>query len=132
MLADALTEVLLPDTLPERINKTRYMHFVNPRKAYWSDMAHVISSRLDPDRKLEIVTFTDWLNSLAQASEKLTEIDNIPAIKLLDFLRGVVRDFLERPSFITKFTECSSPTLSKMLPVSTQWMELWIDQWKGC
>jgi len=132
LLADALAESLLSGSSPKGIGKTRYMHFVNPKKAYWSDVAHAVSSKLDPDRKLEVVPFTDWLDSLAQASEKLTEIDNIPAIKLIDFLRGMAHDSLERPSFCTKFTECFSPTLSKLLPVSVEWMEQWLEQWMGC
>ncbi|GAB7332229.1 hypothetical protein MBLNU13_g04083t1 [Cladosporium sp. NU13] len=132
MLADALTEALSLNTSPERTGKTRYMHFVNPKKAYWSNMALAISSKLDPARKLEVVTFTDWLDSLAQASEKLAEINDIPAIKLIDFLRGIAHDSRERSSFSTKCTECLSPTLRKVLPVSIEWMELWLNQWKGC
>ena len=108
------------------------MHFVNPKKAYWTGMAHAISFKLDPNRKLEVVTFIDWLDSLAQASEKSTDkIDNMPAIKLIDFLRGMAHDSLQRPSFCTEFTEHFSPTLRNMLPISMEWMELWIEQWKG-
>jgi thioester reductase-like protein len=129
LLAAALTESLLPGSSPRRTGKTRYMHFVNPKKAYWSDMAHALSTKLDPDRKLEVVAFTDWLDSLAQASEKSIVIDDTPAIKLIDFLREMAHHSLERPSFSTKSTECSSPTLSKMLPVSIEWMELWLNQW---
>lgn len=132
MLADALTEALLLNTSPERTGKASYMHFVNPKKAYWSNMAHAISSKLGPDRNFEVVTFTDWLDSLAQASERLAEINDIPAIKLIDFLRGIAHDSRKRSSFSTNFTERLSPTLGKMLPVSIEWMELWLDQWKAC
>lgn len=132
MLADALTEALSLNTPLERTGKTSYMHFVNPKKVYWSDIALAMSSKLDPDRKLEVMTFTDWLDYLAQASEKLAEINNIPAIKLIDFLRGIAHDSRERSSFSTKFTERLSPTLGKMQPVSLDWMQLWLDQWKGC
>lgn len=132
ILADSLTETLLCDSPPKRTDKTRYMHFVNPRKAYWSDMAHVISSKLEPHRKLEVVTLGDWLDSLAQASDKLMEIDNIPAIKLLDFLRDMAHHSIKRSSFLTRDTECFSPTLNKLLPVSIEWMEHWLNQWKGC
>ena len=130
LLAAGLIESLLPAASPKRSGKTRYMHFVNPKKTYWSDMAYALSTKLVPDRELEVVAFTDWLDSLAQASEKLIVIDNIPAIKLIDFFREMARDSLERPSFSTKSTECSSTTLSEMLPVSIEWMELWLNQWK--
>jgi thioester reductase-like protein len=132
ILADALTEALLPDQVPKLSGKTRYMHFVNPRKAYWSDMAHMMSSKLESDQKLEVVAFTDWLDSLAEVSEKLTEVDGIPAVKLLDFLREMAQHSIERTSFSTRGTECSSPTLKKLPPVSTEWMEHWLNQWKEC
>lgn len=129
LLATALSESLLPGSSPRRTGQTRYMHFVNPKKAYWSDMAHALSTKLDPDRKLEVVAFTDWLDSLAQASEKSIVIDDTPAIKLIDFLREIAHHSLERPSFSTISTEGFSPTLSRMLPVSMEWMELWLNQW---
>jgi thioester reductase-like protein len=132
ILADALTEALLSGSSPKRDDKTRYMHFVNPRKTYWSDMAHLMSAKLDIGRKLELVTFTDWLESLAEASEKLTEIDSTPAIKLLDFLKEMAHYSIDRPSFATKDTESCSPTLREMLPVSIEWMEQWLNQWKQC
>lgn len=132
ILADALTEVLLPNQAQKLSVKTRYMHFVNPRKAYWSDIAHMMSSKLDSDQKLELVTFTDWLDSLAEISEKLTEVDGIPAIKLLDFLKEMAQHSIKRASFSTKGTECSSPTLKELPPVSTEWMEHWLNQWKAC
>lgn len=132
VLADALTEILLPHSAPTRTGKTRYMHFVNPSKAYWSDMAPIILSKLDSDQKLEVVAFTDWLDCLAEASEKLTEIDGIPAVKLLDFLRESSHYSIERASFSTKDTERLSPTLKKLPPVSAEWMEHWLNQWKEC
>jgi thioester reductase-like protein len=132
ILADALIEALLPSRLPKLSDKTRYMHFVNPRKAYWSDMAHIMSSKLDSDRKLEVVAFTDWLDSLVKASERLTEVDDIPAVKLLDFLREMAQHSIKCASFSTKGTECSSLTLKRLPPVSTKWMEHWLDQWKEC
>jgi thioester reductase-like protein len=132
VLADALTEALLPDQSPKRTDTTRYMHFVNPRKTYWSDIAHVISSKLDTDRNLEVVAFTDWLDSLAKASEELTEIDGIPALKLLDFLREMAQHSIERASFSTKDTVCLSRTLEELSPVSIKWIEHWLNQWKKC
>ena len=132
ILADALTETLLPDSSPKRAGKTRYLHFVNPRKTHWSDMAHAVSSRLDTRRKLEVVTFNDWLDSLADASENLTEIDKIPAVKLLDFLREMAHHSIERSTFATKDTESCSPTLRELPPVSIEWMEQWLNQWKKC
>lgn len=132
ILADAITEALLPSPSPKKTSKTRYMHFVNPMKAYWSDMAHEISSKLDSSRNLEVVTFTDWLDSLAQASETLTIIDDIPAVKLLDFLREMAHHSVERASFETKDTTCFSPTLNRMPPVSIEWMDRWLNQWREC
>lgn len=132
VLADAFTEALLSNAPPAGIKKTRYMHFVNPQKSFWSDMAHTISSKMDTNRHLKVVPFCDWLKSLAAASERSIEIDSIPAIKLLDFLREMADSPVRNPSFATKNTQAVSPTLDRLAPVSIQWVEQWLDQWSEC
>jgi hypothetical protein len=132
ILAGALAEALLSDSSPNISGETRYMHFVNPTKAYWTDMAHVMAHKLCPDRRLEIVAFTEWLDCLKRASEGPANIDDIPAIRLLDFLKDMAQQSIESASFSTENTEHLSSTLKEMRPVSIEWMEHWIKQWKRC
>jgi thioester reductase-like protein/aryl carrier-like protein len=132
ILAGALAEALLSDSSPNISGKTRYMHFVNPKKAYWTNMAHEMSHKLNPDRRLEIVAFTEWLDCLKRASEEPANIDDIPAIRLLDFLKDMAQQSIESASFSTENTEHLSSTLKEMRPVSIEWMEHWIKQWKRC
>lgn len=84
VLADAVVEALLSESSDAKmIDETRYMHFVNPSKVSWTDVAHKVSSLIGEN--LEVVPFDDWLNSLVAASEATTVIEGIPAIKLIDF-----------------------------------------------
>lgn len=131
VLADALTEALLSSSSSAGAKKTAYMHFVNPKTTSWTDLVHTVSSRMSSDQTLEIVPFSDWLDSLASASETSAEVDVIPAIKLLDFLREVAHSTVKSPSFSTRNTQAMSPTLNKLSPVTVQWVEQWHKQWSG-
>lgn len=132
ILANALVEALLSDPSPSMSAETKYMHFVNPKKAYWTDMSDEMSYKLDPDRRLKIVAFTDWLDCLKRASEEPARLDDIPAVKLLDFLRDMVQQSIESVPFSTENTEHLSSTLKEMRPVSMEWMEHWVNQWQQC
>jgi thioester reductase-like protein/acyl-CoA synthetase (AMP-forming)/AMP-acid ligase II len=129
VLADALTEALLASPSSET-ETLRYMHFVNPRKKYWKDIARVVAAQIGSD--LEVVPLADWIDSLAALSEKSADVDNVPALKLLDFLRGMSEETSGAPTYSTKSAEAASRSLREIAPVSVAWMECWLSQWRTC
>jgi thioester reductase-like protein/aryl carrier-like protein len=128
ILADALTEALLPNSSSET-ETLRYMHFVNPRKTYWKDMAASVAPKIGSG--LVIVPLSDWLNSLAALSEKSADVDSVPALKLLDFLQGMSGETVGAPTYSTECAETASRSLREVRPVSVAWIEYWLSQWRS-
>ena len=127
VLADALTEALLPSPSSE-IETLRYMHFVNPRKTYWKDMASLVAPKIDSS--LEVVPLADWIDSLAALSDKSADVDSVPALKLLDFLQGMSEETVGAPTYSTKSAQVASRSLREVAAVSVAWMECWLSQWR--
>jgi thioester reductase-like protein/aryl carrier-like protein len=127
VLADALTEALLPSPSSE-IETLRYMHFVNPTKTYWKDIADVVGPKID--RRLKVVPLADWIDSLAALSERSADVDDVPALKLLDFLQSMSEETVGAPTYSTKSAQAASRSLREVEPVSEKWIECWLTQWK--
>jgi thioester reductase-like protein/aryl carrier-like protein len=129
VLADALTEALLPSPSSET-ETLRYMHFVNPRKTYWRDIAHVVAPKIGSG--LEVVPLAEWIDELADLSETSADVDNVPALKLLDFLRGMSEETIGAPTYSTQSAQAASRSLREVTPVSVAWIECWLSQWRQC
>jgi thioester reductase-like protein/aryl carrier-like protein len=129
VLADALTEALLPSPSNE-METLRYMHFVNPRKTYWRDIAHVVAPKIGSG--LEVVPLAEWIDELADLSETSADVDNVPALKLLDFLRGMSEETIGAPTYSTQSAQAASRSLREVTPVSVAWIECWLSQWRQC
>ena len=106
-------------------------HAVNPCACSWSDFVPTVSSALGADVK--VVTWNEWLTDL-RASADEDDITKNAGIKLLDFYNNVDASHaagLEAPIFQTKETVTISRTLKETGPVTAEWMELWMRQWKS-
>lgn len=126
VLADCLTEALLPSPSNE-VETMRYLHFVNPRKTYWKDIAPVVAPKIGSG--LEVVPLAEWIDSLAALSETTADFDSVPALKLLDFLRNVSQETVKAPTYSTISAQAASRSLCEIAPVSVAWMECWLSQW---
>jgi thioester reductase-like protein/acyl-CoA synthetase (AMP-forming)/AMP-acid ligase II len=128
VLADALTEALLPSPANET-ETLRYLHFVNPRKTYWKDMAASVAPRIAGG--LKVVPLADWIESLAALSEKSVDVDSVPALKLLDFLQRMSEETVGAPTYTTDSARVASRSLREVAPVSVGWIECWLSQWRS-
>lgn len=126
VLADGLTEALLPSSSTE-VATLRYLHFVNPRKTYWRDIAPLVAPRIGSD--LEVVSLADWIDSLAASSDTSADCDNVPALKLLDFLQRMSQETVGAPTYSTESAQTASRSLREVAPVSVEWIECWLSQW---
>jgi len=127
-LADMLVEVLSPDA-QEQDKRARYLHFVNPQRPRWSDIANSVAASIDRD--IKIVPFDEWvscLNAVIERDEEAAAAD-IPALKLLDFYQHIGDKRTRRPVFSTDVAQGQSAALRDLPEVSLQWIQQWLRQW---
>lgn len=104
---------------------TKFLHFVNPQKTQWQDMANAVLPYLDS--KLSIVPYSEWLDAFIAAADEPE--NDVAAAKLVEFFRDIGRVDAKRPVFSTSVTQVNSPALRDLGPVSVQWIERWLRQW---
>jgi thioester reductase-like protein/aryl carrier-like protein len=131
-LADMLVEVLTPGAREDErgpSKEARYLHFVNPQRPHWSNIASSVAASID--REIEIVPFDQWVSCLAAVIEKDEEAAavDIPALKLVDFYQHIGKECTTRPVFSTDVTQERSVALRNLPEVSLQWIQLWLRQW---
>jgi thioester reductase-like protein/aryl carrier-like protein len=131
-LADMLVEILSPDARkdePRSKEGAKYLHFVNPQRPRWSDIASSVAASIDRD--VEIVPFDEWVSCLAAVIVKDEEgaAVDIPALKLVDFYQHIGDERTTRPVFSTDVAQEQSAALRNIPGVSLQWIEQWLRQW---
>ena len=131
-LADMLVEVLSPggQGVERRSNNgARYLHFVNPQRPRWSDIANSVAASIARD--IEVVPFDQWVSCLAAVIEKdeNSAAADIPALKLVDFYQHIGKECTTRPVFSTDCAQERSAALRNLPEVSLPWIQLWIRQW---
>jgi len=131
-LADMLVEVLSPDARGGGRGSSqgaKYLHFVNPNRPHWSDIASSVAASIDRD--IEIVPFDQWVDCLAALIEKDEDPSalDIPALKLVDFYQHIGDERTTRPIFSTDVAQENSIALRNLPEVSLQWIQQWLRQW---
>jgi hypothetical protein len=123
-----LVEVLSPDE-PRSNKGARYLHFVNPQRPRWSDIASSVAASIDRD--IEIVSFDQWVSCLNEVIEKDEEVAaaDVPALKLVDFYHHIGDEHTTRPVFSTNAAQDQSAALRNLPEVSLQWIQQWLQQW---
>lgn len=106
----------------------KFLHFVNPRKAYWKDVVHDLFENESSD--VQIVPFCEWLSSLKEVAEREDVSDDIPAVKLVGFFDDIGRPDAKRPEFSTSIAQGTSASLRELKSVSIQWLRHWRQQWR--
>ncbi|KAG5652630.1 putative secondary metabolism biosynthetic enzyme [Sphagnurus paluster] len=89
-VAGSILDIALGDKAPPPM-----LNIVHPRPVEWSNVIADIKTAIKEvlERDLDVVPFDDWVSALeAHANTATAEtMDSIPALKLLDFFRGVSR-----------------------------------------
>ncbi|KAF8901181.1 acetyl-CoA synthetase-like protein [Gymnopilus junonius] len=126
------------------------LNIVHPRPVTWNSVMGSINDALVQEgvipNKLPIVDFTTWFSHLESHSRSSLEdvLKEIPAIKLLDFFRGIVQmdqgirtQGLEDvevgglASLSTDKIQSISQTMKDLPPISHSDASLWISYWKN-
>lgn len=102
---------------------------VNPHTTTWQQLLPSFQKMCATP--LEAVSFREWFEELRKEAGQEGEIENLPAIRLLDFFEG----FLQPPPTHRSVLSTSeavkhSLTMAKLEPVSERWIETWMRQWE--
>jgi len=128
-------------------NNPALANVVHPRPITADEVFSAIRDEIAPG--LPIVPLTDWLDRISQASAKQTSeqlLETIPALKLLDFFRGMTRSGEDDiaiqtahpydcevgglPRFRTVEAEGVSPVLRSLTPLGREDVKAWVAYWR--
>ncbi|KAI9820172.1 MAG: putative NRPS-like protein biosynthetic cluster [Pycnora praestabilis] len=131
VLGKIIVELLQPPN-DEEGSIARVYHTVNPHSTTWKALLPIVQKLLSRSTKAEmrVVSFTDWVDAVEASSSNLQDIDKNPALKLLDFYKGLEHT-ADRvlPTLATETTGKDSETLRGLGPVCEEWMGIWMKQW---
>ncbi|EER29953.1 putative NRPS-like protein biosynthetic cluster [Coccidioides posadasii str. Silveira] len=109
-------------------------HAVNPNSVDWSSLVPVVARYLGGSVK--IVSWAEWVDHLRNSQREATgtlSLKQNPGLKLLDSFEALAEAAVEGkdcPRLETKETLAKSPKMAMLKPVSEEWMDLWLEQWK--
>ncbi|KAL8688080.1 MAG: hypothetical protein Q9224_004978 [Gallowayella concinna] len=111
---------------------TRVFHVVNPFKASWTDLAHVIQKTIASIDGL--LPYSDWLNLLKKSISQIEVSEGTPLGRAMTLLPFFEKLGLDEPSTAavvldSTVTRAASPTLGALQAVSEDWLVNWIKQW---
>ena len=111
-----------------------YYHVVNPHDASWPSLIGCIQEYFGAS--LRIVPLASWIEALDRSSmegDKNRSIDRNPALRLLqwfkDMAHGQLSSGVASRLSTQRATELSQG-MRDLRPVSKEWMDLWLRQWK--
>lgn len=108
------------------LGRSRFLHFVNPHATLWSEIGTRVAPKIS--EAAHMVPFSEWVDALAAVSEN-QQVDDLPALKLLDFYEALRQPETKRPVYSTTNTQVACRALHDVPSVSVDWMERWMRQW---
>ncbi len=124
---DVLAKVIVELLDPPDSGITRVYHTLNPHSAEWKDLLPAVKEGLGG--KIKVVPYHQWVDALEQSATKTEDVGRNPAIKLLDFFKGLEQHPGNPQPLETKETVKSSKNLATLGPVSPEWISIWMRQW---
>ncbi|KAI3319915.1 acetyl-CoA synthetase-like protein [Xylariaceae sp. AK1471] len=111
-------------------DELKVYHAVNPKLGYWQVIAPTILKKMPEGTRS--VPWNEWVQALKTAGRTATARE-LPGLKLLEFYEGLImpEDVKITPfNLETGVTARKSETMRRLPPVSTDWVDLWLKQWK--
>ncbi|EJT96916.1 acetyl-CoA synthetase-like protein [Dacryopinax primogenitus] len=130
------------------VGAAEYLHLVHPHPV----SSEVVMQSIASHQSCELVPFSEWVRKLEQAAEDHTAVHNNPAIKLLEFFRGVeaseasqiqhrdsgesgerykAREAIGLADLETTKAEEKSQTLRELKPLGEADVQKWLHYWKN-
>lgn len=109
-------------------------HLVNPVRTQWAELLAAVKAALGSNGSLKDVSMADWVSMLETADlNDKEEVISKPAVKILDFFRGVGDrrgvTVANGIAFSTEEAKRLSETMRALDPVKDEWMLKWIKDW---
>ncbi|KAJ3555456.1 hypothetical protein NM688_g2570 [Phlebia brevispora] len=137
-VASAVKDLIVARTkLPELVN------LVHPRRVAWHKILEDINKYL-LDTPSPFISFEEWVGRLEAVSKTATaeDLERVPAIKLLDFFKGLAMANAFRttpntveaggtPIFSTDKLEAYSSAIRNLLPLDEEYAKSWVTYWKS-
>lgn len=80
-----------------------------------------------PDMK--VIPFNEWIDIIDQRRHLLDQVERLPAIKLVDFYKGLQAG-KEPRRLATRNAALVSKTLRELGPANKGWLANWLEQWR--
>ena len=122
-------QVLGAKTTPSAL----HLHLVNPMPSQWDDVFGYIAERLD----VPLVPYREWLSKLKEASTAVQNIQEHPALRLLEFYGSLIQESGSEagglPSCNTEVTRgvCQVLNGEGLRGVKAEEIQRWLDYWKS-
>ncbi|KAI9879042.1 MAG: hypothetical protein M1830_009784 [Pleopsidium flavum] len=111
-------------------DKARIYNILNPKPIPWMSLVDTIRKRLGPH--IQLVQMREWIETLERLDgNDARELNTKPAMKILDFYRGLVEDARSTAvglKYSTAHGVAASKTMAELAPVNAEWMDMWLDQ----
>ncbi|KAJ5321437.1 Male sterility NAD-binding [Penicillium atrosanguineum] len=101
-------------------------HIVNPRATEWSSLIPAVTKFFDME-EVDIKTWIQTLESFTSPTER--DLQDKPALKILDFFKAISFADEAGPWTETTKTQVASKTLRKLGAIDLPLMENWMKQW---
>ncbi|KAH7104870.1 acetyl-CoA synthetase-like protein [Auriculariales sp. MPI-PUGE-AT-0066] len=108
------------------------LHLVHPRPVAWSMILAALNELLN----LPIVTSTEWIRLLELENGDSSAVSQLPALKILDFVRDAVGARADGGSTVdganldSSFAQQISKTLHNMAPLTSSDVRSWVSYWR--
>ncbi|KAE8152317.1 hypothetical protein BDV25DRAFT_170593 [Aspergillus avenaceus] len=128
---DTLAQVILDLLLTRRSNlhapTHAIHHLMNPHHAPWSSLIPPIEA----EYQTKTVSFDEWISDLEKIKNPSdSEVRAMPALKLLDFYRGLNDEGMLSASISVQKSLEGGEAMRGLGPITAELMDKWIKQWK--
>ncbi|KAH8103378.1 hypothetical protein BXZ70DRAFT_1055180, partial [Cristinia sonorae] len=130
--------------LHERRNLPELMNVVHPRPTPWHNIMEDLNDAFGLGNSLPLIPFEQWTTKVEEMAVNPTgsDLQDVPAIKLLQFLRQVVhssvsessrslRDAEGFPKYDTARARQVSPSLRHTAPLGRDQVKMWVSYWRS-
>ena len=132
-LSKILVEILVSSstTSQEEVAQrgTLMHHVVNPNVTTWSSLVPGILDSYSKGFNVKPVSFEEWIQKLEKSVDEELDMDQNPAIKLLDFYQSAAKAKQGPRMLSSQRAEEASATLQNVGAVNNDWESIWMRQW---
>ncbi|KAJ5775491.1 NRPS-like enzyme [Penicillium nucicola] len=134
--AQAVTQIVKSQS-QKRKPQLEVFHIVNPQATEWESLVHTVAQACGA----KVLPLEEWVAILQNISQGTTgdesheNLQNIPAVQLLDFFGGLVllqgQRGQGRPRVEVSNAQSHSSAMRTMNPIDERLMDIWLQQWKN-